>query len=112
MPEVTEKAKSNFTNVLGKNSNLRIMEFFIEGRELSYSKKDIRDCIGASYPMMSKIIPELLEMGIIKVTKTIGKNWCKFYTLNMDNPIAKKLTELFDTINKCETERYFKNENK
>jgi len=104
MSEVVLETPTNFVGVLGSNPTSRILDFFVENIRESWAMTEISEQAGVSYPSVKLVIPKLLEREIIKIDKEVGK--IKFYKLNLDNPIAKKLKELRNVINRLEIERY------
>lgn len=104
MNEVVLETPTNFIEVLGNNPTSRILDFLIENTRECWALTEISENAKVSYPSVKLIIPKLLEKKIIKIGKTVGK--IKFYCLAMDSPIAKKLRELQNTINKVEIEKY------
>lgn len=106
MPEVTLATPTNFIDVLGSSPTNRILDFFIENRRGNWALTEISEQAGVSYPSVKLIIPKLLEQGIIKIEKEVGR--IKFYSINLNNPIAKKLNELRTTINQFEIEKYIR----
>ncbi len=106
MSEVILETNTNFIGVLGSNPTSRILDFLVENDRESWAMTEISEQSRVSYPSVKLIIPKLLEMEIIKIEKEVGR--IKFYRVNLDNPITKKLKELRNTINKAEIEKYLK----
>jgi len=104
MGEVVPETPTNFMEVMGSNPTSRILDFFVENDRESWAMTEISEQARVSYPSVKLIVPNLLDKGIIKIDKEVGK--IKFYKLNLDNPIAKKVKELRNVINKLEIERY------
>jgi len=78
--------------VIGETMENRIIDFLIEGRGFSYTKKDIADNCKISRPTVYKVLPKFLKGGIVKSTKKIGK--ITLYTLNEENEKVKVLLKL------------------
>lgn len=91
-----ETKKSIFTEALGDSVRLQILEFFIEGRELDHAKQDVVDATGLSRSSIYLEWPSLERQKIIKLNRKVAKT--KLYKLNMRNPVAFKLTEIFDAL--------------
>lgn len=104
MNEVTLETPTNFVGVLGSSPTNRILDFFIENEREGWAMTEIAEQSRVAYPSVKLVIPKLLEKNVIKIDKKIGK--IKLYKINFKNPIAKKLKELRNTINKFEIENY------
>lgn len=85
-----------FRRALGDTPKIRVLEFFIEGRELDYSITDIAEGAEIGRTTLFRIWDDLIKNQIIKPTRQIGN--AKLYKLNIENPFIKKLIELFDSI--------------
>ena len=85
-----------FRRALGDTPKIRVLEFFIEGRELDYSITDIAEGAEIGRTTLFRIWEDLIKNQIIKPTRQIGN--AKLYKLNIENPFIKKLIELFDSI--------------
>ena len=84
--------KSSLLEVIGDSMENRILDFFIEGKGISYTKTDISDACEISRPMVYKILPRLVSAGIIKPSKSVGR--VQLYTLNPKNEKAMILLKL------------------
>ena len=89
--------KTDFQLILGSSPRIKIIDFFMENMHKRYTLSEIRDNSKVSYTLVKIQIPELLELGIIEISRTVGK--IKFYQLNMNNKITEKLLHLRHTIN-------------
>jgi len=85
-----------FRKALGDTPKLRVLEFFIEGRELDYSITDIAEGAEIGRTTLFRIWDDLIKNKIIIPTRTIGN--AKLYKLNQENPFVKKMIEVFDEI--------------
>jgi DNA-binding IclR family transcriptional regulator len=81
---------------LGDTPKIRVLEFFIEGRELDYSISDIAEGAEIGRTTLFRIWDDLIKNKIIIPTRQIGN--AKLYRLNVENPFIKKFVELFDEI--------------
>lgn len=106
MNELKLNTPTNFVNVLGSNPNNRILDFFIENNRTSWALTEVASHSRVAYPSVKLIVPRLLDKQIIKIDKKVGR--IKFYTINTDNPISRKLGELRKIINRFEIENYLK----
>ena len=88
--------KTLFRQTLGDTPKIRILEFFIEGRELDYSISDIAEGAGIGRTTLFRVFDDFVRSSIIVPTRQIGN--AKLFKLNMKNPFAKKMTELFDEV--------------
>ena len=78
--------------VIGDTIENKILDFLIEGRGIDYTKKDIAHNCGISRPTLYKLFPRLIQQGIIRPTRTIGR--VQLYTLNTENDKVKALLKL------------------
>lgn len=85
-----------FRRTLGDTPKIRVLEFFIEGREFDYSITDIAEGAEIGRTTLFRIFEDLLKTKIIVPTRQIGN--AKLYRLNIENPFVKKLIEVFDEI--------------
>ena len=85
-----------FRKALGDSPKVRVLEFFIEGRELDYSISDIAEGAEIGRTTLFRIWEDLTKTKIIVPTRQIGN--AKLYKLNQENPLVKKMIELFDEV--------------
>lgn len=85
-----------FRKALGNTPQLRVLEFLIEGRELDYSITDIAEGAEIGRTTLFRIFDELIKNKIITPTRQIGN--AKLYKLNQENPLVKKMIDVFDEI--------------
>jgi len=85
-----------FRKALGDTPKIRVLEFFIEGRELDYSISDIADGAEIGRTTLFRIWEDLVKNKIIIPTRQIGN--AKLYRLNIENLFVKRLVEIFDEI--------------
>ncbi len=78
--------------VIGDTVENRIIDFLIEGIGLDYTKKDIADNCGISWPTLYKIFPALIKSGVAKPTRKIGR--VQLYSINTENEKVKALLKL------------------
>ncbi len=85
-----------FTRAIGNTPKIKVLEFLIEGRELDYSISDIAEGAEIGRTTLFRIWNDFVEMGIVKHTRDIGN--AKLYKLNLGNPFARKMADLFDAL--------------
>ncbi len=85
-----------FRQALGDTSKIRVLEFFIEGRELDYSLSDIVEGAEIGRTTLFRIFGDLLDAGIVIPTRVIGN--AKLYKLNVENIFVEKMIEVFDEV--------------
>ena len=85
-----------FRKVLGDTPKIRVLEFFIEGRELDYSISDIAEGAEIGRTTLFRIWNDLIKTKVIVPTRQIGN--AKLFRLNIVNPFVKKFIEIFDEI--------------
>jgi DNA-binding transcriptional ArsR family regulator len=84
--------KSMLLEVIGDSPENRIIDFLIEGKGMDYSKTDIADGCDLSRPTVYKILPKLLDKGIIMVKRKVGR--ITLFQLNEENERVKALIKL------------------
>jgi len=85
-----------FQKAFGDSPKVRVLEFLLEGRELDYSISDIAVGAGIGRTTLFRIWRDLRNTGILTHTRDIGN--AKLFRLNMKNPLAVKLADIFDTV--------------
>ena len=91
-----ENDRSIFIEVFGDNPVIKILDVMICGRGFDYSKADLVRCANVGMATVNRELPKLIEKGIIKHTRKIGK--AKLYIINFDSPIAHDIVKLRSTI--------------
>lgn len=72
---------------------VRLLDFLLAERGLyDYTLTEIAENSGVAWTTLNRIFPRLVEMGIVKETRKIGR--AKLYRLNQENPLAKELIEI------------------
>jgi DNA-binding IclR family transcriptional regulator len=92
-----------FRAFVGDSPTTRVIEFLIEGEEFDWSITDLAEKAGVSWRTIHRLVPNLLESGLIKSTRTIGR--AKLFQLNKENPSVQKLIALFNSLLAQELER-------
>src|SRR3989344_7879433 len=85
-----------FRQALGDNPKIRVLEFFIEGRELDYSISDIAEGAEIGRTTLFRIFDDLIKNKIIVPTRQIGN--AKLYRLNLNNEFVRRIVAVFDDI--------------
>jgi len=92
--------ESLFLAIVGDSIRNRIVEFFIEGRELDYPIKFVAEELKINRSTLYKVITELSENAILTFSRKIGSS--TFYRLNIRNQKVMSLIDIFDkAINKA-----------
>ena len=84
--------KSLLLQLTGEMPLFKIVDFLLENKGMDFSKIDIVKGAEISRASLFNYWGELEKHGIVKVTRSFGKT--KLYTLNVQNPVAKKIIEL------------------
>ena len=74
---------------LGKYPKLRIIDIFLTNPLLDFSKKGLVRELRTSKQTLYKYFKDLEELGMVKVTRKIGR--ATLYKLNLENPRVKML---------------------
>ena len=104
MMDVPEEVSESFPSddgsmllqYLGKNPELRVIDFLLENTLFDFSKKEILEEIGMSKSTLYRILPKLLRMEIIRITRRIGK--APLYQINVESPVVKDLWNIEKTL--------------
>ena len=80
---------------LGNSPTLRILDFFLDNRLFDYSRREIIQNLSMGRATFFKYWKELEELGVVKVTRKVGKS--KLYRLNEENEVVQKLI-LLDSV--------------
>jgi len=80
---------------LGNSPTLRIVDFLLDNRLFDYTKNEILENVEIGRATFFKYWKELERLGIVKVTRKIGK--ANLYRLNEEDEIVQKIIEL-DTV--------------
>lgn len=87
-----ERDESLLIQILGRNPKLRILDFLLDNRLFDFSKKEIIDGTEMSKATFYKYWPEIEGSDLVRKTRKYGKT--TLYTINENNPAARKLMEL------------------
>ena len=89
------KEESIFLDHVGDNPRMRILQYFIEGRDFDYTLTDLLNA-GVSWGTLNSLVPKLLDLGIVVKTRKIGR--ATLYKINQENVAVKQLIELYDNL--------------
>ncbi len=87
--------ESIFLEHVGDSPRMRIMQYFIEGRDFDYTLTDLLNA-GVSWGTLNDLIPKLLKLGIVVKTRKIGR--ATLYKINQQSPTANQLIVLYDKL--------------
>jgi len=79
--------KSFFVEYFGDLPRIRIIDFLIDNLVYDYSLVEIAKGAKVAYTTLMEIFPDLIQKGIVKQTRKIGKS--NMYQLNKENPAVK-----------------------
>jgi hypothetical protein len=77
---------------LGNTPIIRITDFLLENRLFDYSKKQIIDETGLAKATFYKYWGRIVEIGIVKATRSFGKT--KLYRINEQSPVVQQIKKL------------------
>ena len=83
---------SVLTEYLGDTPIIKIIDFLLENRLFDYSKKQIIEETGLAKATFYKYWDRLVEIGIIKPTRSFGKT--KLYKINEQNQVVSEIKRL------------------
>jgi len=75
-----------------RNATARVLDFLIVQQGLDYSPAEISRITEIPLRTVQKVVPHLLQRGIIKPTRTVGNT--TMYVLNPESTTAKVLRQL------------------
>jgi len=78
---------SNLIKFFGNNPFNRILDALIDNIGEDYTKKEIQELAGISKGAFFQHWPKIEELGLVKITREIGKT--KLFTLNKKNKLVK-----------------------
>ena len=87
------KEESIFLDHVGDNPRMRILQYFIEGRDFDYTLTDLLNA-GVSWGTLNTLVPKLLELGVVIKTRKIGR--ATLYKINQESFVAQQLIKLYD----------------
>ena len=87
-----EATKSIFAEPLGDGPYVRVLDHFLTFPGFDYSKSQVAREVGISRITLDKIVAQLLKMGLLKPTRTIGR--AQMYSLLTSNWRVKLLHQL------------------
>ena len=87
--------ESLFLDYVGDSPRMRVLQYFIEGRDFDYTLTDLLNA-GVSWGTLNTLVPKFLELGIVVKTRKIGR--ATLYKLNQGNVAVKQLADLYDAL--------------
>lgn len=85
-------ADSLFMELFNNKSTVTLIDFFLDNKGESYTKKELEEMTGLSKVSVIENWKTLEEFGLLKVTRQIGR--VKLYKLDTQNKIVKALLRL------------------
>ena len=89
------KEESIFLEHVGDNPHMRVLQYFIEGRDFDYTLTDLLQA-GVSWGTLNTLVPKLLELEMVVKTRKIGR--ATLYKINKENMTVKQLMQLYDQL--------------
>ncbi len=80
----------------GYSPKLRILDIFLTNPYLDFSKEELVRELGMSKQTLYKNFKDLVELGVIKVSRKIGR--ATMYRINREHPLVKRLDEMINEI--------------
>ena len=82
--------------IFGKTPKVRLFNLFLENPFFDFSKEELVRELKMSKLTVYKYLKELKKLGIVKVSRKIGR--ATLYKLNLENPIVKRMNEFVKEI--------------
>jgi len=83
--------ESLLLKAFGYSPKLRIIDIFLTNPLFDFSKNELAKELGMSKQTLYKYFKDLEELGIVKVSRKIGR--ANLYKINLENPMVKMLNE-------------------
>ena len=96
--------EGGFCKVFGATPRNRILEFFLEMRELDLAIGDVAEEIGLNKATTYNTVEQLIKEDFIVPTRKVGK--VQLYRLNLQKPEVKVLIVAFNNVLKALGEKY------
>jgi DNA-binding transcriptional ArsR family regulator len=98
MPEnlYGEEHESILLKLMGRTPELRLIDFFMDNPLNDYTRTEIREALSMTKRTLSEKLPTLEDLGLVRVTRKIGK--AKLYQIDLENPTVKSLAEIERTL--------------
>lgn len=78
--------------MFGYSPKLRMLDIFLDNPYFDFSKSEVIRELGMSKQTFYKNFKDLEELGIVKVSRNIGR--ATMYKINMEHPLVKRLDEI------------------
>jgi len=78
-----------FRELFGNSPQVKLLDFMITNQMFDYPIVGLSKNAHVGYSTLKLLLPKLLKLKIVKITRTYGK--IKFYKLNTNNPNVKRL---------------------
>jgi DNA-binding transcriptional ArsR family regulator len=101
---VVRMEETAFLKKTGNSALMKVLEFFIEGRELDYAKQDIAESTGLARQTVYKIMDELMKKEYVLISRKAGKT--NLYKLNKENKYVEFFIEIYDLAIKEEIRKH------
>ena len=82
--------------VFGSSPKLKIIDIFLTNPYFDFSKEELAKELGMSKQTLYKNFKDLEELGIVKVSRKIGR--ATMYKLNREHPLVKEINNLINQI--------------
>lgn len=97
--------KSIFLEAFGDTPQLRIYDFLIDNHFFDFPLTEIAKGASVSYKSLQKIFPEMIELGIVKKTRRIGKS--DYYQPDINHPFFRRLINIDWMLSKVYADRNY-----
>jgi DNA-binding IclR family transcriptional regulator len=91
-----EEEKEEFCKIIGETPRNRVLEFFIEGREMDFGVGDVAREIGLNRLTTYSVMKELVNNEFLIPSRKVGKG--QLYRLNMKKLEVTMLIQLFNNM--------------
>ena len=90
----------------GYSPKLRIIDIFLDNPYFDFSREELVKELGMSKQTLYKNFKDLEELGIVKVSRRIGR--AVMYKINREHPLVKRLDEIINEMSLLVAEQELK----
>lgn len=84
--------ESLFVELVGNKVVVKLIDFFLENRKESFTKKEVQEMSGLSKGALFEHWPKVEEFRLVILERELGNT--RLYRLNKENPVVKCLLKL------------------
>ncbi len=90
------ESRSLLLRAYGSSPQMKILDYLMDFPKNDFTQKEIIEALGMSKTTFYKYFDNLVEFGMVKVSRRIVK--ARLYTINLSNPIVQNMRKNIDLI--------------